>query len=145
MSARTTLLVASVVATSSLGVLPNVSMGQGQPQTNVIYKSATTSAGEPLVFPTQNVEVTGSIGVRPPGWVGEWHKHPYPRIHYILEGTFTVEYENGETKNFPAGSLSVEPVNVWHRPKNVGNVAAKWLFVDAAESGKPNVTPQAKP
>ena len=127
-----------------LCLLPPPAVGQTQPQATVIYKSSTTSAGEPLVFPTQNIEVTGTIGVRPPGWVGEWHRHPYPRIHYILEGTFTVEYENGDVKSVPAGSMSVEPMNVWHRPKNIAAVPAKWLFIDTAEAGKPNVTSRAK-
>ena len=142
MNQSTTRALAIAVVASTMTTLPAMVIGQSPPQTTVIFKSQTTSAGEPITFPTQNTEVTGSIGVRPPGWVGDWHRHPYPRFHYILEGTFTVEYETGETKSFSAGSLSVEPINVWHRPKNIGSIPAKWLFIDSAEAGKANVTPR---
>ena len=130
---------AKVLATIASVVVLSSAIAQEQPRTTVIFKSTTTAKGQPIVFPGANTEVTGSIGERPPGWVSEWHKHPFPRYHYVLEGVLTVEDEDGNRTNFLAGSLSIEQINTWHRAMNLGSTTAKWLFIDSCESGRTNV------
>ena len=121
-----------------------IASAQQQPNDVVLLKATTTSAGQPIVFPSANVEVTGTIGERPPGWSSPWHKHPYPRYHYVLDGTLTVEDESGKRTDYPAGSFSIEQVNTWHRAMNLGSKTAKWLYIDSAEAGKPNAIPKPK-
>ena len=55
-----------------------------------------------------------------PGQETGWHKHKVPLFVYVLEGTVTVEYDAGVTKEFPAGTAYLEAQDVWHNVHQQG-------------------------
>jgi quercetin dioxygenase-like cupin family protein len=65
--------------------------------------------------------------------------HPVPTYVHVLEGTLTVEFEDGSRQPFKAGSGFLEAVNTWHNVKNLGEVPLKFLVVSTGEEGKPNL------
>ena len=74
-----------------------------------------------------------------PGKESGRHMHPVPTYVHVLEGTLTVEFEDGSRQTFQAGSGFLEVVNAWHNGKNLGDVPLKFLVVFAGEEGKPNL------
>jgi len=64
--------------------------------------------------------------------------HPYPTSVYVLEGTLTVEFEDGSRQSFKAGSGFLEAVNTWHNVKNLEEAPLRFLAVTAGEEGKSN-------
>jgi quercetin dioxygenase-like cupin family protein len=65
--------------------------------------------------------------------------HPVPTYVHVLEGTLTVEFEDGSRQTFKAGSGFLEVVNTWHSAKNLGEVPVRLLVVFAGEEGMPNL------
>ena len=65
--------------------------------------------------------------------------HPVPTYVHVLEGTLTVEFEDGSRQTFKAGSGFLEVVNTWHNGKNLGEVPLRFLIVFAGEEGQPNL------
>ena len=62
------------------------------------------------------------------GAVGEWHTYPNHPVVYVLEGTATVEFRNGEPKVYNAGEGFVEPINTVLRGRNNGRTPAKLVI-----------------
>src|SRR5688500_11794697 len=54
-----------------------------------------------------------------PGKESGRHMHPFPTYVHVLEGTLTVEFEDGVRQSFKAGSSFLEAVNTWHNVKNL--------------------------
>ena len=63
-----------------------------------------------------------------PGAVGKWHTYPNHPVVYVLEGTVTVEFKDGEPKVFKAGEGFVEPVNKVLRGRNNGRTPVKLVI-----------------
>jgi len=68
-----------------------------------------------------------------------WHEHPNIRYVYVLEGTLTIEFENGTRREFPPGTIFVEAFGTRHHGMNAGSTAAKVLFIDHSEEGQSNM------
>jgi quercetin dioxygenase-like cupin family protein len=101
-----------------------------------IGKATTTEIGQPIemVSPAEVTTYTVELEVG----VFPTHKHPYQRIVYVLEGTLTVEDDDGNKKDFVAGSTLIEMREKWHRPVNKGPGKVKLLVVDIAKPGENN-------
>ncbi len=110
---------------------------QGLTSTPVL-KSSTTVTGQPIEYPrTDKPEVVSVIlEVAPGGEVGR-HMHPIGGHVYVLDGTVTLEVENGLRKEYRAGEAFIEPREQWHNARNTGDKAAKVLVVTYGEQGKP--------
>ena len=101
-----------------------------------VTKADHTIAGQPIIFPQKDGEVTVTTIEFPPGAVLPIHKHPYPRIGYVLAGTLSItNEETGKTDTFKAGEVFVEAVNVWHHGKNLGDTPVRVLVVDTDQKG----------
>jgi quercetin dioxygenase-like cupin family protein len=74
-----------------------------------------------------------------PGKENGRHMHSVPTYVHVLEGTMTVEFEDGSRQTFQAGSGFLEVVNTWHSAKNLGEVPLRLLVVFAGEEGRPNL------
>ncbi len=74
-----------------------------------------------------------------PGRESGRHMHPFPTYVHVLEGTLTVEFEDGTRQHFEAGKGFLEVVNTWHNGKNLGEGPLKFLIVFAGEEGTPNM------
>ena len=63
-----------------------------------------------------------------PGVVGKWHTYPNHAVVYVVEGTVTVEFKDGESKVFNAGQGFIEPVNRVLRGRNNGRAPVKLVI-----------------
>ena len=105
-----------------------------------VMKGTTTIGGQKIVFPkTDKAEMASVLIEIQPGKESGRHMHPVPTYVHILEGTLTVEFEDGSRQAFKAGSGFLEVVNAWHNGKNLGEVPVKFLVVFAGEEGQPNL------
>ena len=95
-----------------------------------VMKDTTTIGGQKIVYPKTEIQ---------PGKESGRHMHPVPTYVHILEGTLTVEFEDGSRQAFKAGSGFLEVVNTWHNGKNLGEVPVRFLVVFAGEEGNPNL------
>jgi len=111
-----------------------------------VMKSSTTISGQTIEYPkTEKAEITALMIVLQPGKESGPHLHPMPTYVHVLEGTLTVEAEDGSRQTFEAGKGFLESVNVSHNGKNLGDMPVKFLVVFVGERGQPNVVrPQKK-
>ena len=73
-----------------------------------------------------------------PGAVGKWHTYPNHPVVYVLEGTVTVEFRNGESKVYKAGEGFVEPINTVLRGKNKGRTPVKLVIFQVSPPEVPD-------
>jgi quercetin dioxygenase-like cupin family protein len=62
---------------------------------------------------------------------------------YILEGTLTVEYDAGVTKEYPAGTALMEAQGVFHNGTNKGDSTVRVLVVNMGAKGVKNSVERA--
>jgi quercetin dioxygenase-like cupin family protein len=120
-----------------------------QPPTTIkaatLLKTTTTLTGQKLEYPGNNPQVTATLVEIPPGVDVGWHEHPNIRYVYVIEGTLTIELENGTRREFAPGTIFVEALRTRHRGINAGSTPAKVLFIDHAEEGQSNMVKTAAP
>ena len=105
-----------------------------------VMKSSTTISGQKIEYPkTDKAEMASVLVEIQPGKENGRHMHSVPTYVHVLEGTMTVEFEDGSRQTFQAGSGFLEVVNTWHSAKNLGEVPVRLLVVFAGEEGKPNL------
>ena len=114
---------------------------QPEPKIKVVplLETVTTLTGQKLEYPGKNPQVTATIAEIPPGAVVGWHEHPNLRYVFVIDGTLTIEMENGTRRDFPAGTIFVEALRTRHRGMNAGTSPAKVLFIDHSEAGQSNM------
>jgi len=101
-----------------------------------VVKSSTTAAGQPVEFPP-SPEISAFTADNPGGGTAApFHKHPYQRLVYVIEGTLNVEREDGTVQSYQAGSLLIEMRDIWHHPVIKDHV--KLLVIDFAPKGESN-------
>jgi quercetin dioxygenase-like cupin family protein len=116
------------------------------PMSGIVFRSATTSAEQPIALPQGPVEVVASITELAPGASTPIHKHPYPRFGYVLSGRIELSYpQGGETKVFEAGSFFADPVGLWHQGRALDGKAVRMLIIDQAPPGTSNFIPKEAP
>ncbi|CAN5686035.1 MAG: cupin domain-containing protein [Gammaproteobacteria bacterium] len=104
-----------------------------------VFKGSTTIKGQALQYPATNQpEVTALLVDLEPGGESERHQHPSAPYIYVIEGTFTVEFDDGTQQSFQAGQGFLEAVNTWHKARNLGATALKFMVVFTGEQGKSN-------
>ena len=128
-----------------LGALPVCADQQPAVKATTLLKTTTTVAGQKLEYPSKNPQVTATLVEFPPGVDVGWHEHPNIRYVYVLDGTLTIEMENGTRREYPAGSIFVEAYGTRHRGMNTAATPAKVLFIDHSEEGQPNMVKTETP
>jgi len=105
-----------------------------------VMKSSTTISGQKIEYPkTDKAEMASVLVEIQPGKENGRHMHAVPTYVHVLEGTMTVEFEDGTRQTFTAGSGFLEVVNTVHRAKNLGEVPLRLLVVFVGEEGKPHL------
>ena len=105
-----------------------------------VMKGSRTISGQNIEYPKTNKAEMASVLIEiQPGKESGRHMHPVPTYVHVLEGTLTIEFEDGSRQAFKAGSGFLEVVNTWHNGKNLGEVPLRFLVVFAGEEGKPNL------
>lgn len=87
--------------------------------------------------------ISSSIVQLEPGQETGWHKHNAPMFAYVLEGTISVEYDAGVTKEYPAGTALMEAQGVWHNGTNKGDAPVRVLVVNMGAKGVKNTVERA--
>ena len=101
-----------------------------------VMKGSKTIGGKQIEYPkTDKAEMASVLIEIQPGKESGRHMHPVPTYVHVLEGTLTVEFEDGSRQTFKAGSGFLEVVNTWHNGKNLGEVPLRFLIVFAGEEG----------
>ena len=105
-----------------------------------VMKGDTTIGGQRILYPkSEKAEMASVIVEIQPGRESGRHLHPFPTYVHVLEGTLTVEFEDGTRQHFEAGKGFLEVVNTWHNGRNLGEGPLKFLIVFAGEEGQPNM------
>ncbi len=105
-----------------------------------VMKGSTTISGQKIEYPkTDKAEMSSVLVEIQPGKENGRHMHAVPTYVHVLEGTMTVEFEDGARQTFKAGSGFLEVVNTVHSAKNLGEVPLRLLVVFVGEEGKPNL------
>jgi quercetin dioxygenase-like cupin family protein len=123
-------------ATSSTAAAPASSTGNSQ---ILLDGQQLTVLDQQISYPKKKpAQVSSSIVTLEPGQETGWHKHRTPMFAYVLEGTLTVEYDAGVTKEYPAGTAFMEAQGVWHNGTNKGDQTAHILEVNMGAKGVKN-------
>jgi quercetin dioxygenase-like cupin family protein len=111
-----------------------------------VSKDDTTDAGEPITYPVGgSPEVSSAILTVPPGGKTEWMTHPVPGYVYVLQGTLTVEFEDGHRLTFHSGEGFLQARTKWHRGINQGAEPLRFLAVFFGAKGVPIILHPPKP
>jgi quercetin dioxygenase-like cupin family protein len=110
-----------------------------------LLKTTTTITGQKLEYPRKNPQVTATLVEIPPGVDVGWHEHPNIRYVYVIEGTLSIELENGTRREFPAGTVFVEALGTRHHGVNAGSTPTRVLFIDHSEEGQSNMVKTEAP
>jgi quercetin dioxygenase-like cupin family protein len=106
----------------------------------LVSTDTQTDAGEPILYlSTPNPEVSSYIFEFEPGASTKWMVHPAPGYVYVLEGSFTVEFDDGRVLEFRAGQGFLQARNAWHRGRNLTGQPVRFLAVFYGAAGVPNV------
>ena len=98
-----------------------------------------TVLDQKLVYPKKGrAQVSSMVTTLEPGQETGWQLHRVPVYVYVLSGTYTVEYEAGITKEFPAGSSTMQAIKANYNGINKGEDAVQLLTVFMGSKGKKN-------
>lgn len=104
-----------------------------------IMSTTLTASGQPIRFPKGDARVSASEFTIAPGATLPVHKHPYPRLAYVLEGTLSVtDQDTKQTFVYHAGDLIVEVLDQWHFGSNLGRSPVRLLVIDEVEGNATN-------
>jgi quercetin dioxygenase-like cupin family protein len=104
-----------------------------------VMKASRTIGGHSIEYPKSDKAEIASVQIEiQPGKESGRHLHPFPTYVHVLEGTLTVEVEDGSRQSFKAGSGFLEVVNTWHNVKNLEEGPLRFLAVTAGVEGKSN-------
>lgn len=85
------------------------------------------------------VEISSEIRVLEPGQETGWRRNRVPNYVYVLEGSVTMDYDNGVTREFTAGDAYLEAQGVWHNGTNKSTEPTRLLTVHLGARGLNNV------
>jgi quercetin dioxygenase-like cupin family protein len=128
-----------------LGAVTAWAQQQSTVKVTSLLKTTTTITGQKLEYPGKNPQITATVVEIPPGVDVGWHEHPNIRYVYVIDGTLTIELENGTRREFPAGTIFVEAFGTRHHGMNAGPTPARVLFIDHSEEGQSNMVKAEPP
>lgn len=116
-----------------------VAMGTQQ----LLTEQQLTVLDQEFAYPKKGAaQVSSAITSLEPGQETGWQLHRIPVYVYVMSGTYTVEYEAGVTKEFPAGSSFMQAVKTSYNGINKGEETVQLLTVYMGAEGKRIVVPQ---
>lgn len=108
-----------------------------------LLSTDVNSVGQSITFPRGPGYIEATIYEIAPGALLPTHKHPFPRMGYILSGTLRVtNVETNETVIYTEGDFALESVGIWHIGNNPGSEPVKLLVIDLIEVGSKNTVVQ---
>ena len=129
----------AVLATFVSFISPVKAQEQKDTAITQLLSSTTTSSGQSIILPKNNVQIVASIFDGLSSTARQAHNHPYPRYVYVLSGTLRVNnLDTGQINSYRAGSFVLEAVGQWQTAASVGDEPLKLLVVDVVENGQSN-------
>ena len=131
--------VSALISICALGI--SVALGaESDVRVSPMMKSSTTISAQRIEYPhTDKPEMAAVIVEIKPGKESGRHMHPVPTYVHILQGTLTVEFEDGSRQVVEQGRGFLEVVNTWHNGKNLTDQPLKFLVLFVGEEGKTNM------
>ena len=135
--------IAAALAALAL-MLPVTAAAEGEVISTKILETSETNTGDRIVYPvTENPQVTVAIVEIAPGASTPEHKHPYPLVGYILQGTLEVTAEDGTVNVYKEGDALVEALGKNHHGRNIGDTPVRVLITVMGVADEPiSVTAQ---
>ena len=94
------------------------------------FKGATTNTGQLIEYPQfGSPEIIGRLLEFQPGQETGWHKHTVPTYTHVVEGTLTIEFEDGTEKVYNTGTGLLDAMDAWHTGRNLGTMPLKVVVV----------------
>ena len=120
--------------------LPLAAWAQAQSVTvSPILTTSETATGQPIPMPQGEAQIAVARFTIAPGAQLPAHKHPFPRMAYVLSGTLIVtDVETGTETTYAEGEFVVEMVNAWHFGRNDGAEPVELLVIDLGQEGQSN-------
>lgn len=119
---------------------------QAQPEVQQLFKSDRDGLGQPLHYADgAPAELTGAIVTLAPGQSTGWHTHGIPVAGYLLSVSLTVEYANGDKREFVAGEGVIEVLDAPHQGYNAGDEPVRIVVFYAGAPGVPLSAPAVAP
>lgn len=107
--------------------------------TSLLEGQRLTVLDQRIRYPKRTpVEVSSEIRVIEPGQETGWRRNRVPSYVYVLEGSITMDYDNGVTREFTAGDAYMEAQGVWHNGTNKSTEAVRLLSVHLGARGLEN-------
>jgi len=107
-------------------------------QVTPLLSTSENTIGQAIQYPkTNEPEVSGLLVEIPPGKQTGWHRHPVPLFAYVLSGTLTEEFSDGEKHEFHQGQALAEAVDTPHNAYNAGTEPVKLVVFVLGEKGAP--------
>lgn len=104
-----------------------------------VIAATTTASGQPIPLPTETPEVLVSRFRIAEGAELPVHKHPHPRMAYVLSGRLVVTNdETGEETAYAPGQFVIEMVDTWHHGRADGPDEVELLVIDLVPKGTSN-------
>ena len=104
------------------------------------FKGSMTITGNPIQYPdTDTPLIIGRLIEFQPGEETGWHKHPVPTYTQVINGTLTIEFEDGRWEEHHAGNGFLDAMDAWHTGKNKGTTLLKVVVVVLGVEGKKNI------
>lgn len=102
-----------------------------------LLKSATTSEGRPLSFPTDSGEVSGIEVTIPAGATTGWHSHAHSGFAYVLSGKLQVTGADSVKRVYSPGEAFAEVVGTPHEGTALGKEDVKLVAFFLTSKGHP--------
>jgi len=127
-----------LVLMSGIVVITVRAQYSGEIKIERLLKTDTTETGQPINYPDiSNEEVTILKVTIPPGKSTGWHKHLFPVFAYVLDGTLTVQQENGKKIRIKKNASVSESINMYHTGINEGRKPVVLIVFYMGEKDKP--------
>ncbi len=102
-----------------------------------LLKTATTSEGKPLAFPSDSGEVSGIEVTIPAGGSTGWHSHAFSGFAYVLSGKLQVTGADSVKRVYSPGEAFAEVVDTPHEGSALGKEDVKLVAFFLTAKGKP--------
>jgi quercetin dioxygenase-like cupin family protein len=107
--------------------------------TSLLEAQRLTVLDQRIRYPKRSpVEVSSEVRVIEPGQETGWRRNRVPSYVYVLEGSITMDYDNGVTREFTAGDAYMEAQGVWHNGTNKSTEPVRLLSVHLGARGLEN-------
>lgn len=122
------------VAVDAVASPTATALSQGSVQ--LLDAQEITILDQRVAYPTKTpARITSDISVLEPGQETGWRRHRVPVYVYVLEGTYTVEYESAVTRDFPSGTAFIQAIKTDYNGMNKGTDPVRLLTVYLGAKG----------